>query len=119
MFQNRAHVCCLPALLSAFPVQFCYARTAPSKAAPLPPPGRQGVHMHSVRSTTAAPGDEPALTLFIHGGVRRMPHGRPLLHVSCVDHDRAMRLYPNPASRRAPVARCERACQTETERDLA
>lgn len=78
--------------------------------APCPHPGRQNVNMHSVCGTAAAPDDEPALTLFIHGGVRRLPDGRPLLHVSCVDHDRAMRLYPKPASRRAPVARCQRPC---------
>lgn len=62
--------------------------------------------MHIIRSTAAAPDGEPALTLFIHGGVRRLPDGRPVLHVSCVDHERALRLFPSMASRAAPVARC-------------
>lgn len=61
--------------------------------------------MHSLHSTAARDSDEASLALFIHGGVKRLPDGRPLLHVSCVDHERALRMFPSDASRAKPMAR--------------
>jgi hypothetical protein len=46
--------------------------------------------------------------MFVHGGNRRLPDGRPLVHVSFTDHATAERLYPTMASRGAPFARCAR-----------
>jgi hypothetical protein len=48
---------------------------------------------------------EPSLVLCVHGGVRRLPDGRPLLHVSCVDQDRAKRIYRTEASRMQAATR--------------
>ncbi|KAL4422969.1 hypothetical protein ABPG75_009166 [Micractinium tetrahymenae] len=69
---------------------------------------QQGIRVHTVYRAPARPEDEPALTIFIHGGVRRLPDGRPLLQLSAVDHGRAAQLYPSPASRAAPFARFSR-----------
>ena len=49
--------------------------------------------------------EEPSMTLFIHGHTKRLPDGRPLLHVSVADNERAARMFPTPASRAAPMAR--------------
>ena len=56
-------------------------------------------------STAAADQSEPSLILVVHGGFKRLPDGRPLLHVSCVDQDAAKRAFPTEASRQAPFAR--------------
>lgn len=38
------------------------------------------------------------LYLFVHGGVRRLPDGRLLLHVSCEDQDKARRMFKSEAA---------------------
>lgn len=73
--------------------------TAPS------PPVLQGRTTHMMTNTAAADPSEPSLILIVHGGVRRLPDGRPLLHVSCVDQDAAKRAFPTEAARQVPFAR--------------
>lgn len=61
--------------------------------------------MHMLHSTAARDPNEAALFLVVHGGVRRLPDGRPLLHVSYVDHAAAERMYPTERSQQEPVRR--------------
>jgi hypothetical protein len=69
--------------------------------------GLQGTHVHQLRCGSAGPHDESELTVVVHGGgVKRLPDGRPLLHLSYVDHVSAMRQFPSEASHSAPMRRC-------------
>lgn len=65
----------------------------------------QGHVMHKLICTASCDPAEPDVTLFVHHGMRRLPDGRPLLHVPYVDHTAAARTFPTMASRHAPFAR--------------
>lgn len=77
----------------------------PQSHLPATPCRLQGCTTHMLTSTAAADQSEPSLILVVHGGAKRLPDGRPLLHVSCVDQDAAKRAIPTEASRQAPFAR--------------
>lgn len=66
----------------------------------------QGHFVLSMVSTASTDRSEADITVFMHGGgILRLPDGRPLLHISYVDHQLAMRMFPTMESRQATWAR--------------
>jgi hypothetical protein len=47
------------------------------------------------------------LFVVVHGGVRRLPDGRPVLHISYVDHAAAERMYATDSAKQKPFRRLD------------
>jgi hypothetical protein len=53
---------------------------------------------------------EASLIVFVHG-IFKLPDGRPIAHISCVDQDVAYRLYPTEQQKMPALRRCQKMMQ--------
>jgi hypothetical protein len=68
---------------------------------------RGGRLMSCLVRSPIRPQQEPSITLLVHG-ILQLPDGRPVAHISFVDHERALRLFPTAAAKLTAARRFTR-----------
>ncbi|KAL4517437.1 hypothetical protein Ndes2437B_g06668 [Nannochloris sp. 'desiccata'] len=69
--------------------------------------GKMIFTLHDPKSKTP---NEASLIVFVHG-IFKLPDGRPLAHISCVDQELAYQLYPSEQQKMPALRRCQKMMQ--------